>query len=176
MKITNSSIVLALVLAPAATMLSACGGGGTVTNQSTTATGSDKPGGGGSKGASGDDSTPCPGDAEVSAAVGSPVRSKPYRFGCHYEASDGFTSVVIMYISPDRADLLPEQMRPTAKSYGAELTAIDVGERGYAWSSPAQSQGFAVAGDRAYMIEIITTGGGGDKRNAVIQILKKVTG
>ena len=81
-----------------------------------------------------------------------------------------------MSIDPSRADQVLEQMRSAAKPYGAEVVAIDVGQRGYAWSSPAQSQGFAVAGDRAYMLEVVTTGGGGDKKAAVILILKMMIG
>ena len=177
MQIMNRLILSAITLALAAAVLSACGGGGQAGDQpATTATGSDKSGGGSSGGQSGGAPKPCPGEADVAAAVRSPVRGKPYGFGCFYETPDAGTSVVIMSISPSRADLLLEQMRSAAKPYGAEVIAIDVGERGYAWSSPAQSQGFAVAGDRAYMLEVVTTGGDGDKKAAVIQVLKMMIG
>lgn len=172
MKIASRSLLFVLALALAAAVLSACGGKAG-DRLATTATGNDESdGGGGSASLSSGAPKPCRGEAEVAAAVGSPVRSKPYKFGRYYETADAAASVVIMSISPSRADLLLEQMRSEAKPYGTELVAIDVGERGYAWSSPAYSQGFAVAGDWAYMLEITTLGGDGDRKDAVIWILK----
>ena len=177
MKATNQSILFALIIVLAVAVLSACGGGGKATDQpATNATASNKSGSGNSGGQSGATTRPCPGEGDVAAAVGFPVRSKPYKFGCYYETGDAGTSVSIMSIDPSRADQVLEQMRSAAKPYGAEVVAIDVGQRGYAWSSPAQSQGFAVAGDRAYMLEVVTTGGGGDKKAAVILILKMMIG
>jgi hypothetical protein len=100
------------------------------------------------------------------------VQSKPYGMGCYYETADFEASVTIMRISPGQADQLEREMREAAAPYGAEVVAIEVGERGIAWGSPAQSQGYAVFGDRAYMLEVVTSGSGGDKRAAVIQILE----
>jgi hypothetical protein len=118
----------------------------------------------------------CPPEADVAAAVGFPVRSKPWGMGCYYETPDFEVSVAIMRLSASQADQVEREMREAAGPYGAEVVAIEVGDRGHAWGSPAQSQGYAVSGDRAWMLDVVTTSGSGDKRAAVIQILEMMTG
>ena len=115
----------------------------------------------------------CPGEADVAAAVGVPVQSKPYGGGCYYETADFESSVTIMRMSPGQADQVEQELRDAAMPYSAEVIAIDAGDRGHAWGSPGYGQGYVVAGERAWMSDVSTiSGNGGDKRAAVIQILE----
>jgi len=165
MKLTNGLIIVCLTLA-----LSGCGGRGKGGDQSATpGIGSDKP--------SASNSMQCPGEADVAAAVGAPVEKKPRgAAACYYETPDFETSVTIMSFAPSRADQLLEEMRSSAKPYGAEVGTIDVGERGYAWGTPAWGQGFTVAGGRGYMLDVSTTGKGGDMKATVVKLLKMMLG
>ena len=115
----------------------------------------------------------CPDAADIAAVVGFPVQSKPWGMGCYYETPDFEASVSIMRISAGQADQVEREMRDAANPYGAEVVAIEPGDRGHAWASPAQSQAYAVSGDRVWMIDFVTmSGSGADKRAAVIQILE----
>lgn len=126
-------------------------------------------------GGSGTDALQCPAEAEVVAAVGVPVQSKPYGSGCYYETADFDASVTILRVSASQADQLEREMREAATPYGAAGEAIEVGERGHAWGSPGYGQGYAVSGDHAYMLDVVT-GSGDDQRAAVIQILEMMIG
>ena len=115
----------------------------------------------------------CPDEADVAAAVGVAVRSKPYGGGCYYETADFESSVTIMRMSPGQADQVEQELRDAAVPYSAEVIAIDAGDRGHAWGSPGYGQGYVVAGERAWMADVsMISGNGGDERAAVIQILE----
>ena len=58
-----------------------------------------------------------------------------------------------------------------AAKEAAEITVIDVGDRGQAWGSPGYGQGYAVLGERAWIADVSVAEGGEDKRDAVVQIL-----
>ena len=119
----------------------------------------------------------CPAEADIAAAVGSPVQSKPYGGGCYYETADFEASVTIMRMSPGQADQVEQELRDAAMPYSAEVIAIDAGDRGHAWGSPGYGQGYVVAGERAWMADVaIPSGDAGDKRAAVIEILEMMIG
>ena len=119
----------------------------------------------------------CPPEAAVASAVGHSVQSKPYGGGCYYETADFEASVTIMRMSPGQADQVEQEMREAAVPYSAEVIAIDTGDRGHAWGSPGYGQGYLVAGERAWMADVsLTSGDGGDKRAAVIEILEMMIG
>ena len=179
MRFTNRVTLLALVLALAAAVLGGCGGKGKGGNQPGTAgtVGARSEGGGNSVGSGAGADLPCPKEADVVAAVGAPVEKKPRGAAtCYYETPDFETSVTIMSFAPGRADQLLEEMKSEAKPYGAEVAAIDFGERGYAWGSRGWGQGFVVAGGRGYMLDVTSIGGGGDTKAAVIKLLKLMHG
>ena len=172
MKVRGRLILFASALAFAAAALGACGGMGKG-EQAVTAGGGAQPGGG-PKGSAGGTDRPCPKEADVAAAVGYPVRQKPYGTGCHYETPDSGTSVSLMRVSTDRADLLLEQMRGEARGNGAEVVAIEVGGRGHAWATNTRGFGFTVAGDRAYMVDVATdkVDVSRDKKADIVRVLR----
>ncbi len=115
----------------------------------------------------------CPSDAEIAEVVGNPVQGKPWGPGCIYEAADFESSVALMRIAAGSADQVEREMRESAAPRGAEVQAIEVGERGHAWGAPGMGQGYAVSGDRGWMLDISTTSGSSEDRTAaVIQILE----
>ena len=115
----------------------------------------------------------CPPDAEIAAVVGNPVQGRPWGPGCFYESADFEASVAIMRIAAGSADQVEREMRESAAERGAEVQAIDVGERGHAWGAPGMGQGYAVSRDRGWMLDITTTSEGNEDRTAaVIRILE----
>lgn len=116
----------------------------------------------------------CPSQEEVASTIGFAVQSKPWGTGCYYETPDFETSVSIMRISAGQADQVEREMRESAEPYGAEVTVIEVGNRGHAWTSPGQSQAYAVSGDQGWMLDFTTSTGSADNRAAVVQILEVV--
>lgn len=114
----------------------------------------------------------CPAATDVAAAVGHPVESKPYGGGCYYETADFDATVTIMRIAPSQADQVEREMRESAAPYDAEITSIEVGDRGQAWGSPGYGQGYAVLGERAWIADVSLAAGGEDQRETVIQILE----
>ena len=119
----------------------------------------------------------CPSDAEISEVVGNPVQGRPWGPGCFYESADFDASVVIMRIAAGSADQVEREMREAAAPRGAEVQAIDVGDRGHAWGAPGMGQGYAVSGDRGWMLDISTMSGGSEDRTAaVIRILEMMIG
>lgn len=174
MLIADRTILLPLLVLSAAAF-GACGDTGEVgDDQATVATAdeeSDAARTGSETGARTDPS--CPPETDVAAAVGHPVRSKPYGGGCYYETPDFAASVTIMVMSPGQADQVEQEMRDAAAPYSAQVVSIDTGDRGHAWGSPGYGQGYVVAGERAWMADVsITSGDDGDKRGAVIEILE----
>jgi hypothetical protein len=119
----------------------------------------------------------CPSDAEISDVVGNPVEGRPWGPGCFYESADFEASVAIMRIAAGSADQVEREMREAAAPRGAEVQAIDVGDRGHAWGAPGMGQGYAVSGDRGWMLDISTMSGGSeDGTAAVIRILEMMIG
>lgn len=177
MKTADRSFLFPLLVL-AATMLGACGTAQDGDEQATVATEeaeSESAGPGSETGPRTDPS--CPPEGDVASAVGHPVQSKPYGGGCYYEAADLEASVTIMQMSPGQADQVEQEMRDAAVQYKSEVVAIDAGDRGHAWGSPGYGQGYIVAGERAWMADVsITSGNGGDKRAAVIEILDMMIG
>lgn len=115
----------------------------------------------------------CPSDEEISEVVGNPVQGRPWGPGCFYESADFEASVAIMRIAAGSADQVEREMRESAAERGLEIQAIDVGDRGHAWGAPGMGQGYAVSGDRGWMLDISTTSGGSEDRTAaVIRILE----
>jgi hypothetical protein len=115
----------------------------------------------------------CPSDAEISEVVGNPVQGRPWGPGCFYESADFEASVAIMRIAAGSADQVEREMRESAAERGLEVQAIDVGDRGHAWGAPGMGQGYAVSGDRAWMLDISTMSGGSeDRTGAVVRILE----
>jgi len=115
----------------------------------------------------------CPSDAEIAEVVGNPVQGRPWGPGCFYESADFEASVAIMRIAASSADQVEREMRESAAERGAEVQAIEVGERGHAWGAPGMGQGYAVSGDRGWMLDISTMSGGSEDRTAaVIRILE----
>lgn len=115
----------------------------------------------------------CPPDAEISEVIGNPVQGRPWGPGCFYESADFETSVSIMRIAAGSAEQVEREMRDSAAERGTEVQTIDVGDRGLAWGAPGMGQGYAVAGDRGWMLDISTmSAGSGDRTTAVIRILE----
>jgi hypothetical protein len=119
----------------------------------------------------------CPSDEEISEVVGNPVQGRPWGPGCFYESADFEASVSIMRIAASSADQVEREMRESAAERGLEVQAIDVGDRGHAWGAPGMGQGYAVSGDRGWMLDISTMSGGSEDRSAaVIRILEMMIG
>jgi len=51
-----------------------------------------------------------------------------------------------------------------------------VGERAYAWGSPSKSEAAALRASRVYHVDVTATTPIGDRKAAVIAILRKVVG
>ena len=170
MKIADRSILFSLVLA--ASVLGACGGTGESEEPQTAAQAGEQASAS-TESAETFASDGCPTDAEISEVVSDPVQGRPWGSGCFYESADFEASVTIMRIAPGTADQVEREMRETAAERGLEVQAIDVGDRGHAWGAPGMGQGYAVSGDRGWMLDISTMSGGGEDRTAaVIRILE----
>jgi predicted small lipoprotein YifL len=171
MKLTNKLILSVSALALAAA-LTGCGRGGGANQPVANGAASGQAGGGSSTGPSASNPMPCPSAADVATVVGASVEQKPRGAAtCYYETPDSETTASIMSFAPSRAEQLLGEMKESAKPYGAEVEAIPVGERGYAWGSRGYGEGFAVAGGRAYMLDV-TVKGGTDTKAAVTKLLK----
>jgi hypothetical protein len=111
----------------------------------------------------------CPPAADVAAAVGHPVGSKPLA-GCYYQTADFETSVSITPISSGEADQLEREL--ASLPHGAEVTAIEIGDRGQAWAAPGYAQGYAIDGSRGWKVDVHATSGGNVTLEPVIQVLR----
>jgi hypothetical protein len=118
----------------------------------------------------------CVPEADIVAIVEHPVQSKPGGALCFYETADFSASVTMMRIASGQADQVLQEMRDAAAPYGAEVGEIEVGDRGHAWGSPGYGQGYAVAGDGGWIVDVsVPAGDPDDKRDDVIEILERVT-
>ena len=163
----RSTLVRFLILAIA---LAACGGETEEPQANVEAeadTGNDTP-------AATSASEACPPEAEIVAIVGQPVQSKPGGGMCFYESADFTASVTIMRITAGQADQLDQEMRASAEPYGAELEAIDVGDRGQVWGSPGYGQGYAIEGGSGWLLDVNTPPEDGDRRTTVVQLLERM--
>ena len=180
MKVMNRLILLALILALAPALLGACAGksGG---QSPANATGTKKSESNGGSAASGKTNPEaCLKETDIAGVVGFEVRRIGGGYGrgflCSYEATDGRANVSYMELAASQSDQLLDELRSAAKPSGAEVEKINVGERGYAYGSNSGSRGIAVAGNRAFYVEVSPTGMGrlGDKKDAVIEMLRKL--
>lgn len=171
MKIANRSNLFALLML-AATALGACGGA-SESEEPQAAAETGEQASASTEPAEMSASDECPSDAEIGAVVGNPVQGRPWGPGCFYESADFEASVAIMRIAAGSADQVEREMRESAAERGLEVQAIDVGDRGHAWGAPGMGQGYAVSGDRGWMLDITTMSGGNEDRTAaVIRILE----
>jgi len=123
----------------------------------------------------------CPDAAYISTAIGFPVRAMPAPAAaspgtllCGYRATDtrlgAFVSIAMAPVAPGEDPMGEIQ----AAGMGAE--PIDVGERAYAWGSPSKSEAAALRASRVYHVDVTATTPIGDRKAAVIAILRKVVG
>ena len=79
----------------------------------------------------------------------------------------------VVRITPGQADQVLLEMRDSATSSGSEVVTIDVGDRGHAWGSPGYGQGYAIAGDRGWLLDVSISMGDGveaSQRNVVVEV------
>lgn len=169
MRAASNAIGL-LVLAVA---LAACGGTSDTEEPAATAEARDES-------ASAPAETPaheCPPDSEIAGIVGAPVARGPGGSMCFYQTADFAVSVTIMRITAGQADQLEREMRDSASPYAAEVGPIDVGDRGSAWGSPGYGQGYAIEGDRGWLVDVTDSSSGStDKKAEVIRFLEWLMG
>jgi len=189
MKVLNKFILLALALLLTTAALNGCSRNQAGNQSATTATGSDKPDGG--VGTSSDGiPAPCLNEADIGNAIGFQVRvvrettrSVGEHVSCNYQVNDEkatkFGAFVAINVAPaSKGDEFLERVRSGAQTIaGKQAEAIDVGERGYAYGGNSMSEAAALAGGRAYHVGVSSLEHSiGDKKDALIQILKKVIG
>lgn len=173
MALVDRSRLLACLILVAA-VLAGCGGGETEAPEATAEVGDEQ-----ASEPSAAAMDACPPEADIVAIVGHPVEAKPGGALCFYETGDFAASVTIMRITPGQADQVLQEMRDSAAPYGSEVVVIDVGDRGHAWSSPGYGQGYAIAGDRGWLLDVsISTGEGAEasQRDAVVELLEGMIG
>jgi len=116
----------------------------------------------------------CPTEAEIAAVVGTPVK-RLKGFGCSYQSEDGNTDVSILIAAASQGDQLLQEMRETAQSRpDAQVEPVAVaGERAHLYGTRGQATAVAVAGGKAYWVDISSPGGSDtDRKPQVLQILK----
>jgi hypothetical protein len=127
----------------------------------------------------------CPPAAEVSAAVGSPVRepqsgSLAGSTGCAYFAAGSGEGIdVNIVFGPELiADEQLEDFAGEGRVGGGEPESIPVGSRGQAWSHPTKSAAIAVGGGHVVLVEIMSTAGTpiGDRTAAAVDLLRRLVG
>ena len=132
----------------------------------------------------------CPDAAFISTTIGFTVRSMPGASRsapgtllCAYQATDArlgaFVSIAVAPLSPGE-DAMSE-IRAAARTIlgeQADAQPIDVGERGYAYGSASKSEAAAIRMSQVYHVDVTAAGIPrlGDKREAVVAILRKVVG
>jgi hypothetical protein len=102
---------------------------------------------------------PCPTLAEIQAAVGYPVQSRPVPVdGCLYELTGEHAGVMIslMYQPAARAEDIYADIRRGVKAKGpdAEPDKLSVGEGGWGYASRGRKVAAAVSKGRVYHVEI----------------------
>ena len=130
----------------------------------------------------------CPDAAWISSTIGFSVRSMstPGAAGggamlCAYQATDpalgAFVSIAAAPLAPGE-DPLADVQAAAATYVGAQGAAepIDVGERGCAYGSGSKSEAAAIRSSRVYRVDVTATRAIGDRKAAVVAILRKVVG
>ncbi len=187
MRVSNKFILLALPLVLTTAAFNGCSWGQPGDQSATTAAGSDKLDGDGGSSSDGIP-TPCLKEVDISNAIGFQVRvirettrSVGQHVSCNYQVSDDqatkLGAFVAINVAPaSKGDEFLERVRSGAKMIaGKQAEAIDVGERGYAYGGDSMSEAAAIAGGRVYHVGVSSLERSiGDKKDAVILILKKV--
>ena len=130
----------------------------------------------------------CPDSQFISSAIGFAVRSMPRAASqpgdraliCAYQATErqvgAFVSIATAPLTPGE-DALAEVRSAAAAISGADGTdSVGVGERGYAYGSASKSAAAAVRSSWVYHVDVTARTPIGDRRAAVIAILRKVAG
>jgi hypothetical protein len=103
---------------------------------------------------------PCPSLAEIQAAIGFPVQSRPVPVdGCLYELTGEYAGVMVslMYQPAARAEQIYADIRrgvQGAKGMSAQPDKLSVGEGGWGYTSRGQKHAAAVSKGRVYHVEI----------------------
>jgi len=189
MSVSNKFILLALSLVLTVAALNGCSRYQAGNDPASTATGSDKLDSG--DGSSSDGiPTPCLKEADIANAVGFQVRvirettrSVGEHVSCNYQVTDDkatkLGAFVAINVAPaSKGNEFLERVRSGAQTIaGKQAEAIDVGERGYAYGGNSMSEAAAIAGGRVYHVGMSSLERSiGDKKDALILILKKVIG
>ena len=130
----------------------------------------------------------CPDEQFISSTIGFTVHLMPRAASqpedgvllCAYQAAErqvgAFISIAAAPLTPGE-DALAEVRSAAAAISGADGTdSIGVGERGYAYGSASKSAAAAVRASRVYHVDVTATRPIGDRKAAVIAILRKVVG
>jgi hypothetical protein len=132
----------------------------------------------------------CPDASFISTTIGFTVRSMrdasrsaPGTLLCAYQATDprlgAFVSIAVAPLAAGE-DAMSEIRAAARTILGAQADAqpIDVGERGYAYGSVSKSEAAAIRMSQVYHVDVTAAGTPrlGDKKDAVIAILRKVVG
>ena len=102
----------------------------------------------------------CPSLADIQAAIGYPVKSRPVPVdGCLYELTGEYQGVMVslMYQPAARAEDIYADIRrgvKGARGQGAEPDKLTVGEGGWGYTSRGQKHAAAVSKGRVYHVEI----------------------
>lgn len=141
-----------------------------------------------SRASNGSSAADCLPASEVAEAVGFEVRlmtEASFTSGsltsCGYQAtgdqSDTFVSIAV---GPDSESAeAMEEVKSGARTMlgtAAQAEPVQLGDGGFAYGSSGKSEGAAVGGGRLYRVDVTSTGlgGPGDKKDAVIAILRKI--
>ena len=125
----------------------------------------------------------CPGEQEVSAAVGSPVTlalsgNVIVASGCSYLAVDRNAGADVQITTglALAADDQFGQVASDAATHGTTPEPISVGDRGQAFGAPGRSDAIAVTGDSMILVEVFNAGSAdiGDRKDAAIALLELV--
>lgn len=110
--------------------------------------------------ATGGGKPPCPSLAEIQAAIGFPVQSRPVPVdGCLYELTGEYAGVMVslLYQPAGRAEDIYADIRrgvKGARGTNAEPDRLSAGEGGWGYSSRGRKHAAAVANGRVYHVEI----------------------
>ena len=141
-KARNTSLALGLALA-----LGACGEGAAGEPQQVAA-------------AAANGKPACPSVAQIQAAIGFPVQSRPVPVdGCLYELTGEYAGVMVslMYQPAARAEEIYADIRrgvQGAKGMNAQPDKLSVGDGGWGYTSRGQKHAAAVSNGRVYHVEI----------------------
>ena len=123
----------------------------------------------------------CPASSDIGDLIGSPVDgptggSMIVASGCYY--SGDVYDVIIVSGSTLIADEQIASMVGEGESGGAEVRAIDVGDRGRVWASETKSSAIAVGADALVSVEVQGKDFASipDRSDAAVAILERVLG